>query len=103
LVPNCKHAHGDDVPLASRGVAVLIFTNLLLLPVLLSCTGVSAAAAARSLRAARAEDAEAFLTNTGLDAKQFAADIDGKFMGAFIRATKPETKPAACCAPGCCD
>jgi len=34
---------------ASIGVAVLIFTNLLLLPVLLSCTGVSAAAAARSL------------------------------------------------------
>jgi len=27
LVPNCKHARGDDVPLASRGVAVLIFTN----------------------------------------------------------------------------
>jgi hypothetical protein len=32
---------------------VLIFTNLLLLPVLLSCTGVSAAAAERSLRAER--------------------------------------------------
>jgi len=35
---------------ASVGVAVLIFTNLLLLPVLLSYTGVSPAAAARSLR-----------------------------------------------------
>ena len=35
---------------ASVGVAVLIFTNLLLLPVLLSYTGVSAAAAQRSLR-----------------------------------------------------
>ena len=35
---------------ASIGVAVLIFTNLLLLPVLLSYTGVSAAAAERSLR-----------------------------------------------------
>ena len=35
---------------ASIGVAVLIFTNLLLLPVLLSYTGVSARAAARSLR-----------------------------------------------------
>ena len=35
---------------ASIGVAVLIFTNLLLLPVLLSYTGVSAKAAARSLR-----------------------------------------------------
>ena len=40
---------------ASIGVAVLIFTNLLLLPVLLSYTGVSAAAAERSLRAEREE------------------------------------------------
>ena len=38
---------------ASVGVAVLIFTNLLLLPVLLSYTGVSAAAAERSLREER--------------------------------------------------
>ncbi|MGH8344978.1 MAG: efflux RND transporter permease subunit, partial [Pseudomonas sp.] len=36
---------------ASMGVAVLVFTNLLLLPVLLSYTGVSGKAAARSLRA----------------------------------------------------
>jgi uncharacterized protein len=36
---------------ASIGVAVLIFTNLVLLPVLLSYAGVSAAAARRSLRA----------------------------------------------------
>jgi hypothetical protein len=40
---------------ASIGVAVLIFTNLLLLPVLLSYTGVSAGAAARSLREEGAE------------------------------------------------
>ena len=40
---------------ASIGVAVLIFTNLLLLPVLLSYTGVSAAAAERSLRAEQEE------------------------------------------------
>jgi arsenite methyltransferase len=61
-----------------------------------------------------AEDAGAFLTNTGLDTQKFARDIDGKFMGAFIRATKPglvtkqlaavpATKGDACCAPGCCD
>ncbi|CAD6561390.1 hypothetical protein LMG27952_07450 [Paraburkholderia hiiakae] len=37
---------------ASVGVAVLIFTNLVFLPVMLSYTGVSAAAAARSLHAA---------------------------------------------------
>ena len=40
---------------ASMGVAVLIFTNLILLPVLLSYTGVSAGAAERSLRADQAE------------------------------------------------
>ena len=51
----------------------------------------------------KADDAAAFLANTGLDAEQFAADIDGKFMGAFIRATKPDLKAAACCAPGCCN
>ena len=41
---------------ASLGVAVLIFTNLVLLPVLLSYTGVSPVAAARSLRAEQAGD-----------------------------------------------
>ncbi len=40
---------------ASIGVAVLIFTNLLLLPVLLSYSGVSAKAAERSLREEREE------------------------------------------------
>lgn len=41
---------------ASIGVGVLIFTNLILLPVLLSYTGVSASAARRSLRAEAASD-----------------------------------------------
>ncbi len=63
----------------------------------------------------RAEDAAAFLTNTGLDVEQFSRDIDGKFMGAFVRATKPgatrklmplaaavAASGDACCAPGCC-
>ncbi|WP_395503139.1 efflux RND transporter permease subunit [Ectopseudomonas mendocina] len=40
---------------ASIGVAVLIFTNLILLPILLSYTGVSARAAARSLHAEQAD------------------------------------------------
>jgi uncharacterized protein len=44
---------------ASIGVAVLIFTNLILLPILLSYTGVSATAAARSLRAEAADEAGA--------------------------------------------
>jgi len=42
---------------ASIGVAALIFTNLILLPILLSYTGVSAAAAARSLHAEAQEQA----------------------------------------------
>ncbi|MGE0704174.1 MAG: RND family transporter [Vicinamibacterales bacterium] len=41
---------------ASIGVGVLIFTNLVLLPVLLSYTGVSARAARRSLRAESSRD-----------------------------------------------
>ena len=40
---------------ASLGVAVLIFTNLILLPILLSYTGVSRRAAARSLRTEAAD------------------------------------------------
>jgi uncharacterized protein len=44
---------------ASVGVAVLIFTNLILLPILLSYTGVSASAAERSLRAEAADEAGA--------------------------------------------
>ncbi|OGB76956.1 MAG: RND transporter, partial [Burkholderiales bacterium RIFCSPLOWO2_12_FULL_67_210] len=44
---------------ASIGVAVLIFTNLILLPILLSYTGVSPAAAARSLRDEQADAAGA--------------------------------------------
>ena len=40
----------DLALIASIGVAVLIFTNLVLLPILLSYTGVGAKAAARSLR-----------------------------------------------------
>jgi uncharacterized protein len=44
---------------ASIGVAVLIFTNLILLPILLSYAGVSAKAARRSLRAEEADAAGA--------------------------------------------
>ncbi len=47
----------------------------------------------------KAEDAALFLSGIGLDAAQVAAQIDGKFMGAFVRATKP----ASCCGPSCCD
>jgi predicted RND superfamily exporter protein len=43
---------------ASLGVAMLILTNLILLPILLSYTGVSASAAERSLRAVHVEGAD---------------------------------------------
>lgn len=45
------------------------------------------------------EDARAFLTGQGLDTDALAKEIDGKFISAFVRATKPAS---ACCAPGCC-
>ena len=59
-----------------------------------------------------AKDAEAFLAGSGLDADTFASQIDGKFMSAFIRATKPAglkatlalpTKEKSCCGPDCCN
>jgi len=45
------------------------------------------------------EDARHFLTEAGIDVDAIAPQVDGKFMSAFVRATKPT---AACCAPGCC-
>jgi SAM-dependent methyltransferase len=50
-------------------------------------------------RVYEAADAAAFLTGTGLDAAALASAIDGKFMGAFVRAVKPL---AQCCGPDCC-
>jgi len=40
-----------------------------------------------------AADATAFLAGTGLDVETVSAQIDGKFMSAFIRATKPGVSP----------
>jgi arsenite methyltransferase len=60
------------------------------------------------------EDAEAFLLGSGLDPATISSAIDGRFMSAFIRATKSaETKSApeavseeraekACCGSDCC-
>jgi SAM-dependent methyltransferase len=45
------------------------------------------------------EDARHFLTEAGIDVDAIASQVEGKFMSAFIRASKPE---AACCPPGCC-
>ncbi len=55
-----------------------------------------------------AADAESFLTGAGLD-PAIAEGIDGRFMSAFVRATKPSGLPVAtdnaagsCCGPDCC-
>ncbi len=45
------------------------------------------------------EDARSFLTAGGIDVDAIAPLADGKFISAFIRATKPA---AACCGPSCC-
>jgi SAM-dependent methyltransferase len=44
------------------------------------------------------EDARTFLHRQGVDVDAIAPQVQGKFMSAFIRATKP----TSCCAPGCC-
>jgi len=46
------------------------------------------------------EDARTFLTAEGLDVDTLAAQVEGKFISAFVRATK--NAPASCCGPACC-
>jgi ubiquinone/menaquinone biosynthesis C-methylase UbiE len=45
-----------------------------------------------------AEDARRFFSVQGIDVESIASEVDGKFMSAFVRASKP----APCCGPGCC-
>jgi SAM-dependent methyltransferase len=63
-------------------------------------------------RVYKAEDAAAFLAGSGLDPQSFTSQIEGKFMSAFIRATKPAAprsprpmpvQAAPCCGPDCCN
>ena len=49
-------------------------------------------------RVYQVEDAKGFLSETGLDVNEVAAQIEGKVASAFVRATKP----AACCGAECC-
>jgi len=44
------------------------------------------------------EDARTFLSGRGIDVDVMAPHVEGKFMSAFVRATKA----AACCGPSCC-
>jgi len=46
------------------------------------------------------EDARGFLAGQGIDVDRLAPQVEGKFMSAFIRATKPVA--SACCGPSCC-
>src|SRR5690348_17262537 len=54
-------------------------------------------------RVYKADDARDFLAAAGIDADSLAPLIDGKFMSAFIRATKPAAAAACDCPPGCDD
>jgi len=45
------------------------------------------------------DDARVFLSNRGLHVDEIAKAVEGKFISAFVRATKTT---AACCAPDCC-
>ncbi len=50
----------------------------------------------------RIDDARTFLSGQGIDVDAIASEVDGKFMSAFVRGTRPE-KAAACCGPTCCN
>ncbi len=53
-------------------------------------------------RVYKIDDAREFLAGKGIDVDAMAAQVDGKFMSAFIRAVKPGGN-ASCCAPSCCN
>jgi arsenite methyltransferase len=58
----------------------------------------------------RMADARALLEGSGLDAATFSSEIDGRFMSAFVRASKPvapaprepDAETASCCGSDCC-
>ena len=50
----------------------------------------------------RVDDAREFLSSSGIDVDAIAAQVDEKFMSAFVRAVKPERAQKACCGPTCC-
>jgi len=53
-------------------------------------------------RVYQVDDARTFLSGAGVDADSIATEIEGRFMSAFVRATKPADDTSRCCAPGCC-
>jgi SAM-dependent methyltransferase len=49
------------------------------------------------------EDARVFLTEAGIAVDEIAPQVEGKFISAFIRATKPKAHTQnSCCGPTCC-
>ena len=50
----------------------------------------------------RVADAREFLSSSGIDVDAIAAQVDEKFMSAFVRAVKPQRAQEACCGPACC-
>jgi SAM-dependent methyltransferase len=51
----------------------------------------------------RVEDAKAFLASAGPEVAAMAEKMDGRFMSAFVRATKPGAAASGpCCGPTCC-
>jgi SAM-dependent methyltransferase len=50
----------------------------------------------------RVDDAREFLLSSGIDVDAIAAQVDEKFMSAFVRAVKPKRAQEACCDPTCC-
>jgi ubiquinone/menaquinone biosynthesis C-methylase UbiE len=52
-------------------------------------------------RVYRAEDARQFLTGSGFESDEVVEQVDGKFMSAFVRATKPVPN-RSCCEATCC-
>jgi arsenite methyltransferase len=53
-------------------------------------------------RVYRVEEARGFLEAAGLDPETVGPQIDGKFISAFVRASKPAAK-SGCCGPSCCE
>jgi arsenite methyltransferase len=52
-------------------------------------------------RVYRLEEARTFLKAEGIDVDAISKEVDGKFISAFVRATKP-VNAGACCGPSCC-
>ena len=53
-------------------------------------------------RVYEAKDAAAFLAGTGLNVATITPQIEGKFISAFVRGTKPSAAKTTCCGPDCC-